>query len=172
MLTPTEVLFIGGRSGIGKTSVAAEISRQLAAADVQHALIEGDNLDQAYPKPWQSGIPLAEQNLAAMWSNYLAIGYHRLIYTNTVSVLEIDTLSGALGHVHRAIGVLLIGGDDTAESRLRGREIGSGLEYHLQRSNTAARELDATAPSHVHRVQTDQVSVEAIAARLIRLIGW
>lgn len=123
--TPTEVLFIGGRSGIGKTSVAAEIIRQLAAADVQHALIEGDNLDQAHPKPWLRGIPLAEQNLAAMWSNYRAIGYHRLIYSNTVSVLEMDKLSGAFGEIGRVTGVLLCGSDEVAASRLQGREIGS-----------------------------------------------
>lgn len=35
--TPTEVLFIGGRSGIGKTLVVAEMIRQLAAARIQNA---------------------------------------------------------------------------------------------------------------------------------------
>lgn len=47
--TPTEVIFIGGRSGVGKSSVDAEVSQILARADIRHAFIEGDNLDQAYP---------------------------------------------------------------------------------------------------------------------------
>lgn len=86
---PTDAIFIGGRSGVGKSSVAAEASRILARADIRHAVIEGDNLDQAYPQPWRSGLDLAEQNLAAMWANYRAAGYSRVIFTNTVSVLEI-----------------------------------------------------------------------------------
>jgi adenylylsulfate kinase-like enzyme len=59
-------LFVGGRSGAGKSSVGLEIHAQLSAAGIRHCLIEGDNLDMAYPPPWEHG--LAEQNLAAMWS--------------------------------------------------------------------------------------------------------
>ena len=57
---------------------------QLPAARVQHCFIEGNNLDMAYPPPWEHG--LAEQNLAAMWANYRALGYRRVIYTNTASI--------------------------------------------------------------------------------------
>ena len=32
-------------------------------------------------------MPLAERNLATMWSNYRALGYRRLVYLNTASVL-------------------------------------------------------------------------------------
>jgi adenylylsulfate kinase-like enzyme len=48
---PTQALFLGGRSGVGKSTVAAEVARILTAADVAHALIEGDALDQAHPEP-------------------------------------------------------------------------------------------------------------------------
>jgi hypothetical protein len=51
---------------------------QLSAAGVRHCLIEGDNLDLAYPPPHVHG--LAEQNLAAMWASYTALGYRRMIY--------------------------------------------------------------------------------------------
>jgi hypothetical protein len=86
-VTPrSEAVFLGGRSGAGKSSVGYEIHAQLSAARVQHCLIEGDNLDMAYPPPWEHG--LAEQNLADMWSNYRAPGYRRMIYMNTASVLE------------------------------------------------------------------------------------
>jgi hypothetical protein len=82
----TEVLLIGGRSGVGKSAVGAEMHVQLSAVGVRHCLIEGDNLDMAYPPPLEHG--LAEQNLSAMWANYRALGYRRMIYTNTASVLE------------------------------------------------------------------------------------
>jgi len=81
----SEVVFIAGRSGAGKTSVAFEIHAQLSTAGVSHCLIDGDFLDMAYPPPWEHN--LAERNLTAMWENYRALGYRRLIYTNTISVL-------------------------------------------------------------------------------------
>ena len=55
--TAAEVLFIGGRSGVGKTSAALELHALLTALDVRHAVIEGDNLDLAHPAPWQHPSP-------------------------------------------------------------------------------------------------------------------
>lgn len=171
-MTPTDVLFVGGRSGVGKSSVAAEVSRQLAALDVRHALIEGDNLDQAHPEPWRHGIDLAERNLAAMWANYRAAGYHRLIYTNTVSILSAGALVAALGPDVRATGVLLEASDDTAARRLARREIGSGLDEAIGRSAAAAERLDREAPASTHRIRTDGRSVSDIAARVVALLRW
>ena len=86
MTLRSQALFIGGRSGVGKTTVAFEVHTRLSTARVRHCLIEGDNLDQAYPAPWEHG--LAERNLAAMWANYRALGYRRMVYTNTASVFR------------------------------------------------------------------------------------
>ena len=76
MTESSEVVFIGGRSGVGKSCVGLQIHQQLSAAAVRHCLIEGDYLDMGYPTPWKHG--LAERltnrailvtNLAAMWAN-------------------------------------------------------------------------------------------------------
>lgn len=170
--THTDVLFVGGRSGVGKTTVAAEVSRLLALDDVPHALIEGDNLDQAYPEPWRNGIDLAEQNLAAMWHNYRAAGYSRLIFTNTVSVLEMSALAAALGSDVHPVGVLLTADDSTAARRLAQREIGSGFEDAVARSIEVALKLEAAASTAVRRVPTDDREVRDIAAELISISGW
>ena len=84
----SEALFLGGRSGVGKSSIGSEMHVQLSAAGIRHCLIEGDNLDMAYPPPWEHG--LGARNLAAMWANYRALDYRRMIYTNTVSVRFVD----------------------------------------------------------------------------------
>ena len=170
--TTTEVIFIGGRSGVGKTTVAAELSRLLTIEDIPHVLIEGDNLDQAHPEPWRNGIDLAEQNLAAIWRNYQAAGYSRLIFTNTVSVLEMPSLIAALGPDVHAIGVLLVANDPTAAHRLAQREIGSGLDDAIKRSNAAAVKLLLTASASVHRVSTDDREIRVIAAELLAISGW
>lgn len=166
----TEVIFIGGRSGVGKSSVAAEASRVLARADIRHAVIEGDNLDQAYPQPWRSGIDLAGQNLAAMWTNYRSIGYSRLIYTNTVSVLQMSSLADALGSDVRSFGVLLTAGDATTAERLAQREIGSAFDEHVERSRLAAARLDAA--SAVYTINTDDRSIGDIAVETLAAAGW
>ena len=97
MTQRSRALFIGGRAGVGKSSVGYEIHAQLSAARIQHCLIEGDNLDMAWPAPREHG--LAEQNLAAMWASYRGLGYRRIIYTNTASVFEkvLSQLTTAMG---------------------------------------------------------------------------
>ncbi len=170
MTSESAALFIGGRSGVGKSSVGYELHAQLAAAGIRHCLIEGDNLDQAHPSPTAYG--LAEQNLTAMWRNYRRIGYRRLIYTNTASVRFIDDLVTAMGDRPRVTAVLLTSTDATAHGRLKGREIGTALQYHLERSDLAARELEQTAPDWVHRIGTDGRGVTEIAAEIIGILGW
>jgi hypothetical protein len=169
-----EVLLIAGRSGVGKTTVGWEISARLQSEGVAHCLIEGDNLDQAHPAP--PGDPartkLTEANLAAMWANYSALGYHRLIYTNTVSILEPDMIARAVGGASRIIPVLLTAGDATARHRLSAREIGTQLDAHVHRGATMAAHLETAAPADVVRVPTDGRHVEEIAHEVITATGW
>ncbi len=167
---PSEVIFIGGRSGVGKTSVALQASRVLADEGIRHAVIEGDNLDQAYPEPWRAGLALAERNLAAMWRNYRDAGYSRLIFTNTVSILEIPALLSALGGAVRPFAVLLTASHQTAAERLARREVGTALEEHIERSRRAAQTLDADRTAH--RVATDGRDVEDIAHEVLSAAGW
>lgn len=170
MNSQSEVLFIGGRSGVGKTSVALELHGQLSAERVKHCLIEGDNLDQAYPPPWEHS--LAEQNLSGMWRNYRALGYRRLIYTNTVSVLQTEVLAAAMGDDPLVRAVLLCAADDTAARRLEGRETATTLHLHLDRSRLRAAQLEQQTPSWVQRVRTDDKSVPDVAREILGRLGW
>jgi cytidylate kinase len=168
----TEVLMIGGRSGCGKSTVGSELHAQLSAARVPHCLIEGDNLDMAYPPPQEHR--LAEQNLAAMWANYRAFGYHRMIYTNTASVLGtvITELTAAIGGDPAVTAILLRCSNTTARQRLSQREIGTALDWHVERSAVMARRLEESTPSWVHRIDTDNRAVADIAAEIIGLASW
>ena len=168
-----EVLLIAGRSGSGKTSVSFEVSDQLQKADVAHCLVDGDNLDTAYPKPAAGphGIGLTEANLTALWRSYTAVGQHRLIYVNTVSVLEYEMIIRSLGGAARAIGVILTATDATVLARLASREVGGALERHLQRSSAMAANLETTA-SRISRISTDGRAVVDVAKDVVEATGW
>lgn len=169
-----EALLIGGRAGVGKSTLGWEISTRLQSAEIGHAYVEGDFLDQLYPAPEQdpSKSGLTEANLTAIWRTYAAHGCRRLIYTNTVSVLEPDLIVRSLGGSVRVISVLLTASDEVTRRRLEGREIGSQLEPHVERSARMATYLQQTAPDSVARVATDGRSVEELARSVIELTGW
>jgi adenylylsulfate kinase-like enzyme len=172
----TEVLLIGGRAGVGKTTVGWEVSARLRAAGVAHAVIDGDFMGQVHPAP--QGDPhraaVSERNLTAVWSNYAALGHRRLVYTNTVSVLDEATgmFRRAMGHGVRLVRVLLTATDETTVRRLTGRELGSELEHEIENSVRKARMLDERAPADTLRLVTDGRTVSDIAGEVIAATGW
>lgn len=169
-MNQTALLVIGGRSGVGKSSVAHALHARLCADGVQHAVIEGDYLGLAWPDP--AAHHLGARNLQAVWANYRELGYRRLVYTNTVSVLEADGLAQAMGGADVVTRVLLTCDDPTADERLAARERGAELDRHRRRSARAARLLDAEAPDSTVRIATDGTPVERTAARIRALLAW
>lgn len=170
----SEVLFIGGRSGVGKSTAAEALHDLLVAADVRHAVIEGDLLDLAHPAPHveHPELHLAERNLSAMWAAYRAIGHHRLIYTNTVSVLEHGRLAAAMGDDPRVTVVLLRAGDDVTAARLARRAGGEVPLAQLAHSTRTAGRLDTASGDAVTRIDTDSTAPADVARRLASLTGW
>ncbi len=166
----TRVLLIAGRSGVGKSTVSYETSAILRRHSVEHVLIDGDNLDAAYPKP--AGSSLTEANLAAIWRNYQAIGHHRAIYVNTMSVLDEAMIRRALGEHVTITGIVLTADDQTIRERLERREVGTALALHLAASARAAGHLDQAVGDWVHRVPTAGRSVPEIAEEIVQLTGW
>jgi adenylylsulfate kinase-like enzyme len=51
----TDVLVIAGPAGVGKTCTANEVSQQLRAAGVAHAVVDTDALDDVYRYRLSSG---------------------------------------------------------------------------------------------------------------------
>jgi predicted kinase len=174
-MTGYELLLIGGGAGVGKTSVAWEVSVALQRAGTAHSLIEGDYMDQIHPAPY--GDPdraaITERNIAAVWSNYAALGQRRLIYTNTVSILDAPMVGRAMGgNAVRTTCVLLTAAEATVRQRLAQREIGSQLDAHIERSLRMGRRLEDEAPAGTVRVPTDGRSVLEIAAHVVRAAAW
>ncbi|TXS52470.1 hypothetical protein EAO75_08040 [Streptomyces sp. uw30] len=171
-----EALLIGGRAGVGKTTVGWEVSALLRAAQVAHAVIDGDFMGAVHPAPPEDPrrADITARNLAAVWANYAELDYRRLVYTNTASVLDMAApmFRRAMGDGVRLIRVLLTATDDTAERRLTGRELGSELEHEVRAGRRKARLLDKDAPPDVVRVVTDGRTVIDIATEVVAATGW
>ncbi len=171
-----EALLLGGRSGVGKTTIGWEVSALLRAASVSHAIIEGDFIGQVHPAPPDDPdrTKLVERNLAAVWSNLAALGYRRLIYTNTLSVMPemAGMFERAMGADVRLVRVLLTASDTTSGDRLKARELGSELDDGLRTSAARAKVLEECAPADTIRVPTDGRPVPDIAREVLAATGW
>src|SRR5580704_8351289 len=81
------VLVITGPVGVGKSTIANEAAWLLRQADVPHALVDLDRIEQCWPvpadDPWNERV--SHRNLACMWTNFRQAGADRLIL---VRVLE------------------------------------------------------------------------------------
>lgn len=168
----SHVLLIGGRAGVGKSTVAAELSSQLKRADIPHCRIDGDWLDLAYP---QAAPDLFEENFQDLWRNYQACGQTRLIYSNFASVRQTDRIARLVGGDPIITGVLLLADDASAVERLRTREPGTDLDWHIsnmQSTPAHERDMDQITPSWVTRIQTDRRTVPDIATDVLALTGW
>jgi len=147
----------------------------LRRREVAHCLVEGDFLDQAHPAPADDPhrSRITERNPTAVWAGYEALGHHRLIYTNTVSVLEEDMVIRAMGGGGTGITRVLLGaGEETVRGRLTRRGSGSQPLPHLERSRRAARLLDPEAPPGTVRVPTGGLTAEEVAARIVAATAW
>lgn len=176
MVDHAEALLIGGRAGVGKSTIGWEVSAQLCVAEVAHAIIEGDFLGQVHLSP--AGDPdrsrITERNLVSVWANYAQLGCRRLIYTRTVCVLpeQAGMFERAMGAGVRIIRILLTASDETVGERLAGRELGSRLERELRTSALKAPMLEARAPTGTIRVATDGRKVVDIAKDVADATGW
>lgn len=182
-----QVILLSGRSGVGKTSVANEVSAQLRSRNLPHAHIDGDNLDMILPEEDSSEIFLL--NLAAMWGTYHRHrGCNRLILSGTAMVLDREMIQQTIQessdrrtpsdpdqHEQIAVdlrGFILTATDAAASERLRAREIGSLLDQHVQSSYKMASVLEKEVGSWACRISTDGRSVKEIALQILEQAEW
>lgn len=132
--TVVPVLLVSGTVGVGKTSVAAEISEILSGKEVPHAYLDLDALSNSWPPQGRFNEELAFRNLASVWENFRASGAKRLIVSCVVeSRADLIRFQEAVPGAALAL-CRLTASQATREARLRSREVGSGLEWHLNRT--------------------------------------
>jgi len=167
-----EIVLIAGPAGVGKTTVANELSVQLRAAGVRHAVVDTDALDDVFPVPEEQW-KLTERHLAFVWQGYRELGISRLILTGVYlhEPKELAWIRRATTP-DRVTLIRLDADEDTLDRRVRGREIGSALEDQLTRTRRQAVDLRERVDQQAVVSRTDNRSVVEIADELRRTLEW
>ncbi len=163
------VLVISGPAGVGKTSVAFEVSLHLQAAQIKHAVIDTDELDHEYPTP--PDLPtLTERNLAAIWQSFAERGTRRLILTGVHldQPSELEWIARAVPSAHFTL-ARLRASEAGLHARLRQREMGTGMEAQWERTKRQMTGLGACGRADLNELQTDGLSVIDIARQVLDL---
>ncbi len=168
-----KLVLISGPVGVGKTTIAIELSTLLSIDRIPHTFIDLDAL--AYTFPRSAGDPfgdvIAVQNLQVVWQNCRRSGSKNLIISRVIETAGyIKTLSTAV-NIANPIVCRLSASDKTLLKRVRTREIGSNLNWHEQRSLQLSGALEESKLEDIY-LDTDAKSVTEVASEIEHRIEW
>jgi adenylylsulfate kinase len=170
-VAPVPVLALSGPVGVGKTTVLYEVHDVLSSHAVPHACIERDALSCSWPPRGYFNEDAALENLAAVWANFRAAGAGRLVIAGVVERRE--DLEGYRRAVPgaRITVCRLTAPEATRVARLREREQGAGLAWHLERTVELERILDAVRLED-YTVVNEGRPLREIALEVLHRAGW
>lgn len=176
-----QIALITGPAGVGKSTLCWEMSAQLAAAGVAHAVIETDELDRVFPRPSREELEqlrpgttdVSSLNLAALWSTYRSLGHTRLIMSGVMLHLAFDRrwILAAIPDAQITV-VRLVAAESQLLARLARREIGPGAAEQAERSLRQARRMAAEDAEGLIVLPTDTAEPAALAGIVLEKIGW
>ena len=162
------ILVISGSVGVGKTEVSYALSKTLRDKGITHAVIDLDCLREAFPRPendpfyWNLGI----KNLSAIWKNYEEIGVtHLIIPTVVEEPSEVDSFKSVIPNSDIKV-VLLKARLETIHNRLKSRETGDALEWHLKRAVELTNQLEQAKVEDLV-IDTDNKTVDEVAKEIL-----
>jgi hypothetical protein len=170
-VVPVPLLAISGPVGVGKSTVLVEMHDILATHEVPHACIERDALAYSWPPRGYFNEAAVLENLAALWANFRAAGAGRLAVAGVVErAADLDVYRRAVPGARITV-CHLAAPEPTRIARLRGREVGAGLDWHLRRTVELERILE-TVQLHDFSVSNDDRPVADVAWEILVRAGW
>jgi hypothetical protein len=165
-------LLISGTTGVGKSTIAAEINDLMAELGTPNAAVDLDALVWQWPSTSEWNADLMFENLASVWPNYQAHGATHLVLARVqkdraeLSRYE-DAIPGAQIVVCR-----LRAPESVRVQRLFARmPPGSSREWHLSRTTELELELDRAASADFDVENGDRPARE-VALEVVGRAGW
>jgi predicted kinase len=172
MTAPVPVLVITGPVGVGKSTIAAEAAWLLRQAEVPHALVDLDRIEQCWPvpadDPWNERV--SHRNLACMWANFRQAGADRLIFTRVLETRSLlrrvtKAVPGAQITVVRLWASLAV-----LQERIRSREASDPDWFLGAAAHTA--EVFERARVEDHLVDNENRPAAVVAEEVLHRVGW
>ncbi|GAC1650550.1 MAG: hypothetical protein NVS9B11_23620 [Candidatus Dormibacteraceae bacterium] len=111
------------------------------------------------------------RNLAAMWSNYRALGLERLLLARVLEArAELESYREAIPGAEIVV-VRLRASEPTLHDRLRGREIGLNQEFALRRASELLALMDHSMVED-YIVDTEGSSIVGISLDVLAKLVW
>jgi energy-coupling factor transporter ATP-binding protein EcfA2 len=169
---PVPVLVITGPTGVGKSTIANEAAWLLRQADVPHALVDLDRIEQCWPVPADDpeNERVSHRNLACMWANFRQAGADRLIFVRVLETRSLlarvtEAVPGAQITVVRLRAPLAV-----LHERIRSREA-SDPDWFLDAAIHTA-EVFERAQVEDHLVDNENRPAAVVAQEVLQRVGW
>lgn len=165
------VLAISGAVGVGKTSVLMELHDILEREKIPHGCVERDALSYSWPTQGRFNEVMVERNLACVTANFLEAGATRLLIAGVIEgTTDLEVYRRCIPNAE--IQVCRLTADlDLRRQRLRGREKGAGLDWHLDRTVELDSILDA-AKVEDFCVDNGDRPLREVALEVLSHAGW
>jgi hypothetical protein len=169
---PVPVLVITGPVGVGKSTIANEAGWLLRQADVPHALVDLDRIEQCWPVPADDpgNERVSHRNLACMWANFRRAGADRLILVRVLETRSLlrrvtEAVPGAQITVVRLQAPLAV-----LHERIRSREA-SDPDWFLGAATHTAHVFEQ-AQVEDHLVDNENRPATTVAEEVLHRVGW
>jgi adenylylsulfate kinase-like enzyme len=165
------VLLVSGTVGVGKSTILDAIHELLSRAEVPHGCVDADALALSWPRRGDFNQVAVLENVASLWRNARRVGAQRFVIATVVERREeLDAYRHAIPHAELVL-VQLTAPEAVRVARLRRREIGAELEWHLQRTAGLQRILDDAA-LHDFAIANDGRPAREVALEVLTRAGW
>lgn len=165
-----DAVIIRGPVGVGKSATADDLHELLKEANVPHAALDLDWLSAGWPQYGLWNNEQRDRNVTALAASYRAAKAEYFVLAGVVeSATEIGALKRAIRATNLAV-CRLTAPLSVIEARLRCRNTGERLKWHLDRAAVLDRQLAEDGLDDF--VIDAQAAPESVARDVGLALGW